>query len=192
MHWSLLIICRARPNKGREEELIIFIQAMNHFLKWMRKSNSCLMKDCFVFLHSLPAGNKKSEWLKNSDDNVFAQRYHADKFWEKQASYSRGNLFSNLFSAVPKNIFWHCLPLSKRGRKTRLTKNTIDWARSLHPCDRRRRVDSISSGCEIVMNWQLFGLTRDQPAQTIIAYYFVNETAHKQTAWTPWINLAEL
>ena len=39
------------------------------------------------------------------------------------------------------------------------------------------------------MNWQLFGLTQDQSAGIIIAYYFVNETAHKQTARIPWINL---
>lgn len=32
------------------------------------------------------------------------------------------------------------------------------------------------------MNWQLFGLTLDQSAEIIIAYYFVNETAHKQAA----------
>lgn len=81
-------------------------------------------------------------------------------------------------------IFSDIVCLCRKGM-TRLTNNTIDWPRSLHPCDRRRRVDSISRGCEIVMNWQLFGLTLDQPAETIIAYYFVNETAHKQTAQTP-------
>lgn len=35
------------------------------------------------------------------------------------------------------------------------------------------------------MNWQLFGLTQDQSAEIIIPYYFVNEKAHKQTAWIP-------
>lgn len=35
------------------------------------------------------------------------------------------------------------------------------------------------------MNWQLFGLTQDQSAEINIAYYFVNETAHKQTAQIP-------
>lgn len=54
------------------------------------------------------------------------------------------------------------------------------------------QVNSISRKCEIVMNWQLFGLTQDQSPEIIIAYYFVNETAHKQqTAWIPWINLGE-
>lgn len=53
------------------------------------------------------------------------------------------------------------------------------------------QVNSISRKCGILMNWQLFGLTQDQSAGIIIAYYFVNETAHKQTAQIQWINLAE-
>lgn len=53
------------------------------------------------------------------------------------------------------------------------------------------QVNSISRKCGILMNWQLFGLTQDQSAGIIIAYYFVNETAHKQTAQIQWINLGE-
>lgn len=42
------------------------------------------------------------------------------------------------------------------------------------------QVNSISRKCEMIMNGQLFGLTQDQSAEIIIAYYFVNEMAHNK------------